>query len=64
MTGPPDARPVIDAEFIQAVKDAGFEMHVWTVDDPAEARRLATAGVGSITTNRPAFIRKALGRSE
>lgn len=54
------ARPVIDAAFVKAVKAAGLEMHVWTVDDPAEAKRLAAAGVDSITTNRPAFLREKL----
>ena len=54
------AQPIIDAGYVKAVKDAGLEMHVWTVDDPAEARRLAGAGVQSITTNRPAFVRGAL----
>ena len=56
------ARPVIDAAYVKAVKDAGLHMHVWTVDDPAEAKRLAAAGVQSITTNRPAFLRAALER--
>lgn len=55
------ARPVIDAAYVKAVKDAGLAIHVWTMDDPAEARRLAEAGVESITTNRPGFLRRELG---
>jgi glycerophosphoryl diester phosphodiesterase len=47
-------------EFAKAVKAAGLALHVWTVDDPAEARRVAGLGVDSITTNRPDVIRKAL----
>ncbi|MGC1273703.1 MAG: glycerophosphodiester phosphodiesterase [Planctomycetaceae bacterium] len=58
------ARPIIDAAYVQAVKDANLAMHVWTVDDPAEAKRLTEAGVDSITTNRPAFLRENLGRSK
>lgn len=34
---------------------------VWTVDDPAEIRRLAGAGVAGIITNDPAGAREALG---
>jgi glycerophosphoryl diester phosphodiesterase len=44
------------------IKQAGLECHVWTVDDPAKARELAALGVDSITTNRPKFIRDALGK--
>ncbi len=51
----------IDAEFVRAVKDAGLELHVWTVDDPAQARRLAAAGFDGITTNRPGLLREELG---
>jgi len=47
-------------EFAGAVKASGLALHVWTVDDPAEARRVAALGVDSITTNRPALIRQAL----
>lgn len=49
-------------ETVGRIKGAGLECHVWTVDDPAKARELAANGVDSITTNRPAFIREALGR--
>lgn len=55
------ARRIIDAAYVKAVKDAGLQIHVWTVDDPAEAKRLAEAGIQSITTNRPAFLRRELG---
>lgn len=50
----------IDAAFAQAILGAGREYHVWTVDDPAVARRFAALGAMSITTNRPAMIREAL----
>lgn len=51
--------PVDDA-FVKRVKAAGLECHVWTVDDPAAARRLKAAGVDSITTNRPGWLRQQL----
>lgn len=42
------------------IKAAGLECHVWTVDDPAKAKELAAAGVDSITTNRPKWLREQL----
>lgn len=53
---------VITEDFVSAVRKAGFEFHVWTVDSPDQAQRYQTLGVDSITTNRPAFIREALGK--
>lgn len=54
------ARPIMDREYIDAVKAKGLSFCVWTVNDPAEARRLRDAGVEGITTDRPAFLRDAL----
>ena len=50
----------IDKAFVQQLRGAGYEFHVWTVDEPETAARFQRLGVDSITTNRPAFIRKAL----
>jgi glycerophosphoryl diester phosphodiesterase len=50
----------LDPGYINAIRAAGFEYHCWTVDDPKVARRFLGLGAGSITTNRPAFLRKAL----
>lgn len=47
-------------EYIQAIQRNGFEYHVWTINDPATARRLTEWGVQSITTDRPDEIRKAI----
>jgi glycerophosphoryl diester phosphodiesterase len=47
----------IDKAFVEKVHRAGLEMHVWTVDDPSEAVKLIHAGVDSITTNRPGWLR-------
>lgn len=52
----------IDAAFIAKVRDAGFEYHCWTVDNPEVARRFLKLGAGSITTNRPGFLREALAK--
>ena len=48
----------VDAAFVKRVHAAGLEMHVWTVDDPADARRMIAAGVDGITTNRAAWMRE------
>jgi len=52
----------VDESFVRRVKGAGLQCHVWTVDDPAIARRLKIAGVDSITTNRPQFLREQLAK--
>jgi glycerophosphoryl diester phosphodiesterase len=50
----------IDAAFVHDLTGAGMELYVWTVDDPAVAKKLADMGVASITTNRPAWMREQL----
>jgi glycerophosphoryl diester phosphodiesterase len=50
----------LDSTFIKAIREAGFEYHCWTVDDPQTGMRFLKLGAQSITTNRPAFLRKAL----
>jgi len=47
-------------ETVGEIKRAGLECHVWTVDDSAKAKELAEAGVDSITTNRPGWLREQL----
>jgi glycerophosphoryl diester phosphodiesterase len=54
----------IDRAFVREVHDAGYEFHVWTVDEPAVAQRFLDLGAASITTNRPAYLRAALRSSE
>ncbi|GAA5129146.1 glycerophosphodiester phosphodiesterase [Luteolibacter yonseiensis] len=53
-----DAR--LTAEFIKGIRDAGFEYHSWTIDEPKVAENFLNLGAQSITTNRPAFLREAL----
>jgi glycerophosphoryl diester phosphodiesterase len=45
---------------VKRIRDAGLELHVWTVDDVAIARRWIELGVDSITTNRPGWLREQL----
>jgi glycerophosphoryl diester phosphodiesterase len=50
----------INKNFVHEVKAAGLKLYVWTVDDPAVARRLKEAGVDGLTTNRPQWLREQL----
>jgi glycerophosphoryl diester phosphodiesterase len=49
------------AEAIDAAHEAGLLLVAWTVDDPAEVRRLAAAGIDGVITNRPDAALSALG---
>jgi len=35
-------------------------LFTWTVNSPAEARRLAGLGINGITTDRPAWLREQM----
>jgi glycerophosphoryl diester phosphodiesterase len=50
----------IPHSLIAALRKQGYQWHVWTVDDPKTARRMAALGAKSITTNKPDAIRKSL----
>jgi len=50
----------IDQHFVNRIRAAGYQFHVWTIDDPAVAQRFAALGVDSITTNKPQSIRHQL----
>lgn len=52
----------IDDAFVKQVTDAGLKLYVWTVNDADVARRLVSAGVAGITTDRPAWLREELKR--
>jgi len=45
--------------FVAAARRLGCPVHVWTVDNPATARRLWRLGVSGIITNAPREIRAA-----
>ena len=53
----------LDEEAVGKIRDAGLEFHVWTVNDPAVARRMVALGVDSITTDRPGWLREQLASS-
>ncbi len=50
----------LDAAAVAAIKAKGLTLAVWTVNDPATAKRFAATGVDAINTDHPARIRSAL----
>jgi glycerophosphoryl diester phosphodiesterase len=54
--------PLPVLRFARMARAAGIPTLVWTVDDPARARRYWDGGVSSIITNDPAVILAAAGR--
>lgn len=51
---------VTDARFVRTAHRLGLQVHVWTIDDPAEMVRLLDMGVDGIMTDRPAVLRRVL----
>lgn len=47
-------------ERVRANRAAGLATHVWTVNDPAEMRRLIALGVDNLITDQPALLRRIL----
>lgn len=54
------AAQLVDEAMMVWARRRGLRVNVWTVDDPAEARRLIDLGVHGIITNRPGALRAAL----
>lgn len=54
----------VDEGVVQRTHGAGLKLYVWTVDELADAVRLACGGVDGITTNRPGWLRARLGCGE
>lgn len=57
------AHTLVDESMMKWARRRGLRVNVWTVDDPAEARRLVALGVHGIITNRPGALRADLAEA-
>ncbi|MER6033272.1 MULTISPECIES: glycerophosphodiester phosphodiesterase [unclassified Streptomyces] len=48
--------------YVERLKRAGHQVHVWTVNEPADVDLCAGLGVDAIITNRPRAVLSRLGR--
>ena len=53
---------IIDKGIVKLAKEHNLEVLAWTVDDPAEAKRLNDLGVTKITTNRPKWLKEEMAK--
>ncbi|GAA1014479.1 glycerophosphodiester phosphodiesterase [Streptomyces sp. F-3] len=52
--------PVVDPSFVRAAHARGLQVHVWTVNDPAQMHRLLDLGVDGIMTDHIDTLRKVM----
>ncbi|GAA4010151.1 glycerophosphodiester phosphodiesterase [Deinococcus rubellus] len=51
---------VVTPSFVRQMHQHGVAVHVWTINDPAEMRRLLTMGIDGIDTDRPDLLKAVL----
>lgn len=51
---------IVNRRFLRTAHRAGLEVHVWTIDEPAQMRRLLDLGVDGLMTDRPDLLRSVL----
>jgi len=54
---------VVDEPFVERAHEVGLAVHVWTVNDPDEMRRLVGLGVDGIISDTPSTLVKVLFES-
>ncbi len=55
---------VVTTEFLAPFRQAGLQLHSWTIDTLEIALPLCRAGIQSLTSNRPGALRAELARAE
>jgi len=52
--------PIVDRAFVEKAHACGLQVHVWTIDEPAEMERLIDIGVDGLMTDSPAVLKEVL----
>jgi glycerophosphoryl diester phosphodiesterase len=56
---------LVDDRFMRRARAIGVPVHIWTIDDESEMKRLLDMGVDGIMTDRPSLLRSVLvGRGQ
>ena len=55
---------LVTREYMAWARERGYRVNAWTVDEPAEMKRLVALGVDGIITNRPDVLREILGTGD
>jgi glycerophosphoryl diester phosphodiesterase len=51
----------VDERMVQAAHAGGSQVHLWTINEAEEIRRLLAIGVDGIITDRPDVLNAVLG---
>lgn len=52
--------PIVTPAFVAGAHDRGVQVHVWTIDEPAEMHSLLDLGVDGIMTDQPHVLKQVL----